>query len=67
VLSAGKLKRSLGIEAGIGVLNAIDRANRKTAEPLAIATELREELSRHFRPEVEKMAQLLARDLSQWM
>jgi hypothetical protein len=67
VLSAGKLKRSLGIEAGIGVLNAIDRANRKSAEPFAITTELRDELNRHFRPEVEKMARLLSRSFSHWM
>jgi len=66
VLSAGKLKRSLGIDAGIGLLNAIDRANRKTAKPLAMTTELREELNRHFRPEVEKLAQLLSRDFSHW-
>jgi hypothetical protein len=48
------------------VLAVYERVNRVPLKYPALAAETRERLTAHYRPEVERLEQLLGRDLSDW-
>lgn len=47
--------------------NGLERLNTSTARRAALDPALRARLSAHFRPDIEKLAALIGRDLSAWL
>lgn len=63
---AAALKRSLGVYRSFGVWRQASRHLSRPTKRSPVRPELHRELIDHFRPDVEKLSQLLGRDLSHW-
>jgi hypothetical protein len=63
VMTAGDVKRSLGIYSGFGLLNKIDRTNVRDRQRPPLPGEIRQQLQQYFRDDVARLGQLLGRDL----
>ncbi len=63
----GTLKRVLGIRRGLGIYNIITRLNAKEARRKELPYELRRELQIFFKEDIDKLSEVLGRDLSRWV
>ena len=63
VIMVGDVKRSLGIQSGLGLLNRIDRTNVRYRKRPPLPDDIRQELQEYFRDDVAKLGRLLGRDL----
>lgn len=61
-----KARDMLGIKE-LGVLDKIRSLNTKVAAREPLSDELKEEMIQEFAPDIEKLAQLINRDLSHWL
>lgn len=60
------LKRRVGFFGGTGLLNAIDRANKRTVPLEALPQGFRAEIAAYYRDDVALLGSLIGRDLSHW-
>jgi hypothetical protein len=60
-------KHRLGLHRGLGVLNALDKSNRRVRPRPEMSENIRSELQAYFKPEVEILSSLLNRDLTSWI
>ena len=60
------LKRTLGIDGGLGIWTRVDGQNRIERPRAAVSLELRAELSAYFDSDIELLQRLIGRDLSHW-
>ncbi len=67
VNAIGALKRSMGINKGIGVLTRLKRWNTSYRERPSLSPKFRAELEEYFREDVIRTADLIDRDLSGWL
>jgi len=63
---AGKLKRSIGLNQGLGMLTYLQRLNTKYQERPPLRPAFRSELIEYFRNDVRRTSELIDRDLSEW-
>jgi len=67
--AVGRMKRKLGIPSnrGTGILQAIKAANVEYQPRPPLAKEVREELVRYYRSDIERLERLVRRDFSKWL
>jgi hypothetical protein len=61
-----RVKQAFGLRRGLGILNHLNHWNRVLSVPTAVDPEFREELIAWFGKEVDKVSEVLDRDLSHW-
>jgi hypothetical protein len=62
-----RTKQMLGIKGGIGGLWLLDRVNRKKQNRKLLKDEVKMELIRYFKEDINKLSALLGRDFSIWL
>lgn len=62
---AMKAKKAVGIER-LNIIDTIRSFNTKVVARQPLSSSLRSELSAEFKPDIEKLSQLLSKDLSKW-
>ena len=62
-----RLKETLGIRRSLGILTGFDRWNVKFRTRAPIDPALRLTLQEHFKGDIQKLSELLDRDLSHWL
>jgi hypothetical protein len=63
----GDLKRSLGMQYGFGILNAINQKNIHYRVRASMPVAMVKVLEDYFREDVRKLERLIGRDLSHWL
>lgn len=61
-----RIKRAMGFQRGLGVLNYINRMNRESGERKALEYEIRYELLSYFDGDIRLLEREIGRDLSDW-
>lgn len=61
------LRNRIPVRKGFGLVRALIRLNNRVGVRPSIAPDFRRELSRYFRPDVEKLSVLTGRDLTVWV
>jgi len=65
--TVGGWKRSLGIQRGLGVLNALNKANTLQRNRPPLDERTWQQLADYFAEDIRKLLRLLERDLSYWL
>ncbi len=63
----GRWKRALGIQGGLGLLNALDRLNTVPAPRPPLSEDMWQTLVSYFEDDIQRLSQLLDRDFSSWL
>jgi len=65
--TVGGWKKSLGIQRGFGVLNALNKANTRLRNRPPLDESTWQKLAEYFAEDIRKLSRLLERDLSHWL
>ena len=66
-IQLGMLKRNLGIQKGLGVLNALHRANVRVRKQPPLDEKMWQRLAEYFEEDIKKLSRLLEQDFSYWL
>jgi len=65
--TAGRIKRTVGIQGGLGILNTLNKLNTVRSPRPPLGKEMWFKLAAYFESDIELLSELLGRDLSSWL